>query len=75
VEAAIGHEQLEQLGEEQPAQEPPDLPDDLNLFPAEKPKEDMFFCGSLAPHAGHSGTSFPKIITSNSWPQARQVYS
>ena len=69
------HEQLEQSDDEQPVQPPPDLPEDLNLFPTEKPNDDIFFCRSLSPHAGHSGISSPKIITSNSLPHFRQVYS
>ena len=72
---AVCHEQLEQSGDEHPVQEPPDRPDDLNLAPVENPNEDMFFCGSLSPHSGHSGTSSPKTITSNSLPHLRQVYS
>jgi len=70
-----GHEQLEQSDEEQPEQEEPDFPEDLNLFPAEKPKEDMFFFGFFAPQAGHRGLSSPNTMTSNSLPHFLQVYS
>jgi hypothetical protein len=52
------HEQLEQLDEPQPAQEDPaPVDDDLNLCPAENPKEDIFLTSFFAPHAGHSGFS------------------
>jgi hypothetical protein len=51
--------QLEQLEEPQLAQDDPEPPDedDLNLYPTEKPKEDIFLQGSFAPHSGHSGVS------------------
>jgi hypothetical protein len=51
-------EQLEQSDELQPAQDEPEpVEDDLNLYPTEKPKEDIFLVGSFSPHAGHSGFS------------------
>jgi hypothetical protein len=50
--------------------------DDLNLCPAEKPKEDIFFIGFFEPHAGHSGlSSLLKTRTSNSFPHFLHTYS
>jgi len=71
------YEQLEQLDEPQLAQEEPaPVDDDLNLFPAENPNEDIFLVGFFAPHAGHSGfSSLLKTSTSNSFPHFLQIYS
>jgi hypothetical protein len=50
--------------------------DDLNLYPTEKPKEDIFFIGFFEPHTGHSGlSSLLKTRTSNSFPHFLHIYS
>lgn len=54
---ANAYEQFEQLDDVQPAHEEPVPVDDLNLFPAENPKEDIFLTGFVEPHFGHSGFS------------------
>jgi hypothetical protein len=48
---AFAYEHEEQFDEPHVAQEEPcPLDDDVNLYPTENPKEDIFFFGSFAPH-------------------------
>lgn len=66
-------EQSDDPQEAQPDLEPVD--EDLNLYPAEKPKEDIFFVGSLSPQAGQTGSSSLKTSISNSFPHCSHTYS
>jgi len=75
LNTALYYEHDEQLFDPQVAHDEPLLDDDVNLYPTEKPNEDIFFLGFLAPHSGHSGSSFPKISNSNSFPHFSQIYS
>jgi hypothetical protein len=68
-------EQEAQFEDVQPAQPEPE-PDDVNLFPVEKPNDDIFFVGFLLPHFGHStGSSVLKTMHSKSSPQFSHLYS
>jgi hypothetical protein len=76
VHDGIAQEQEEQFEEEQPEQdEPPAGADDLNLYPTENPKDDIFFSGFFAPQEGHSGSSPPKTMSSKSFPHLSHLYS
>ena len=50
--------------------------EEVNLFPEEKPKEDILFLAFVDPHEGHSGLSSDLIIrVSNSFLHLLQINS
>jgi len=69
-------EQEEQFEDEHPEQPEPVDPEDLNLYPEENPKEDIFFLGPALPHFGQfTDSSVLKTMHSKSSPHFSHVYS
>jgi len=72
----LHHEQEEQLDDEQPEHpDPLGLEAPLNLYPTEKPQDDIFFWRFLLPHFGQAGSSLLNTRSSKSSPHLLQLYS